>query len=102
MCKKLCGKVLDQYLTVINKEKAKLNKEKAKEQSSDSDSDSDSDHSMAMIEQIIPVSKKRKMEEYLNPKQLFKDNEKTEEEKAYLKQVHEGDDITEASTLSEN
>jgi hypothetical protein len=101
--KKSRNKVLDQYLAVINKEKAKLKAKKSKDKRQDSDfsdSDSDSDTSMAMIEQEVSQSNKRKLEEYLGPKKSYKDFEKTDEEKAYLKTVHDCDS-TETSTLSE-
>ena len=69
-------------------------------QDSDS-SDSDSDTSMAMIKKKASHSKKQKLKEYLGPKKFYKDIEKTDEEKAYLKTVHDCDS-TETSTLSES
>ena len=96
------GKVLNQYLAFINKEKAKLDKQsKARQEESDSsESASDSEMSVEMIEQDIPNPKKRKSENL--KQQVIADNEKSEEERAYLKKVHEHDDETETSTLSEN
>ena len=74
---------------MINKEKAKLKAKKVKNKMKESDSsDTDSDTSMAMIEQEVSHSTKRKLEEYLGPKRFYKDSEKTDEERAYLKTVH--------------
>ena len=64
-------------------------------------SDSDSDTSMVMIEQEVSHSTKQKLEKYLGPTKFYRDFEKTDEEKAYLKTVHDCDS-TETSTLSEN
>ncbi len=47
-----------------------------------------------------PISKKRKVEDIV-PQSVLSDNEKTEEERAYLKTLHEGEE-TETSTLSGN
>ena len=47
---------------------------------SDSSSDSDSDTSMAMIEQTDSHSKKRKLKDYLSPKEDYDDFKKTEED----------------------
>ena len=85
------GKVLDHYLKVINSEKAKLNKQakKAKKTPKESDSaESDSDISIAVIEQEPEMHKKRKLANYLLKQQIIKDNEKTEEEIVYLKNLH--------------
>ena len=60
--KKLHAEVLEQYLTVISKEKAKLSKKdkKAKYQMDNSDSsDSDSDTTIAVIEQEVSPSKQK-------------------------------------------
>ena len=54
-----------------------------------------------MIEQEVSPSNKRKLEEYIGTKKFYKDFEKSEEERAYLKTVHDCDS-TETSTLSEN
>ena len=75
--------VLDVYLTCLNGEKAKLKKGKKKTKKTD-DSDSDSDTSMAVIE---PVS-------ILN---INKDNEKTDEEVAFLKTINAQEDSEEIS-----
>ena len=100
--KKSHNKVLDQYLTGINKEKVKPKAKKTKDKMQDSDSSvSDSDTSMAMIEKEVSHFSKRKLEEYFGPKKFYKDFEKTDEEKAYLKTLHDYDS-TETSTLSEN
>ena len=53
------------------------------------DSDSDSDISVNMIEKISPT-KKQKLEKYKDP--IIPDNEKSEEEKAYLKFIHADED----------
>ena len=104
MCKKKPkGKVLDRYLAVINQEKAKFDKQKAAKAKAkakfDSESDSDTDMSLNIIDQK-PISKKTKVEDIV-PQSGLSDNEKTEEERAYLKILHEGEE-TETSTLSGN
>ena len=97
MCKKnKKGKVLDHYLAIINQEKEKSAKAKAK---SDPESESDTDMSLNIIDQKS-ISKKRKVEDIV-PQSVLSDNEKTEEERAYLKILHEGEE-TETSTLSGN
>lgn len=73
---------------------------KAKAKESDTDSDSDTDMSMSIIDQK-PISKKWKLENYLVSQLVLSDNKKTEEERAYLKTLHEGEE-TETSTLSGN
>lgn len=83
------GKVLDQYLAVIHKEKAKLKKrakrhKKAKAAAAptqDSDTDSDSDMSMNLLE-LSPPKKQKHSEHDLTG------YEQSEEEKAYLKAIH--------------
>lgn len=80
-------KVLDLYMNVITKEKAKLKKKKKAKKEVVNNSDSDSDTSMAMLEQS-PVSKKRK---------TSKDNEKSEEEMAFLKTINAEEDSEETS-----
>ena len=47
-----------------------------------------------------PISKKRKVEDIVHLS-VLSDNEKTDEERAYLKTLHEGEE-TETSTLSGN
>ena len=87
---------------MINKEKAKLKAKKAKNDNNDFDSsNSDSDNSMAIIKWDVSHSKKWKSEDYLGCKKFYEDFEKTDEEKAYLKTVHDCDS-TETSTQSEN
>ena len=53
------------------------------------DSDSDTDISMNMIEKISPT-KKQKLEKYKDS--IIPDNEKSEEEKAYLQDIHADED----------
>lgn len=53
------------------------------------DSDSDTDISMNLIEEISPT-KKQKLEKYKDT--TIPDNEKSEEEKAYLKFIHADED----------
>jgi len=78
-------------MAVIQKEKARLKKSKKAEAEEvpTEDSDSDSDISMNMIEEISPA-KKQKLEKYKEP--YIPDNEKSEEEKAYLKFIHADED----------
>ena len=80
-------------MAAIQEEKARLKKSKKAEAAEvpteDSDSDSDSDISMNMIEEISPT-KKQKLEKYKEPN--IPDNEKSEEEKAYLKFIHADED----------
>jgi len=65
------AEVLDQYLTVLNKEKAKLaQKEESQMDSDSSELDSKSDTSIVVIEQVTTPPKKRKMEDYLHTKQF--------------------------------
>ena len=78
-------------MAVIQKEKPRLKKSKkagAAEVPTE-DSDSDTDISMNMIEEISPT-KKQKLEKYKEPN--IPDNEKSEEEKAYLKFIHADED----------
>ena len=78
-------------MAVIQKEKARLKKSKKAEAAEvpTEDSDSDTDISMNMIEEISPT-KKQKLEKYKEPN--IPDNEKSEEEKAYLKFIHADED----------
>ena len=78
-------------MAVIKKEKARLKKSKKAEAAEvpTEDSDSDTDISMNMIEEISPT-KKQKLEKYKEPN--IPDNEKSEEEKAYLKFIHADED----------
>jgi len=85
-------KVLDQYMAVIQKEKARLKRKFKKAKVAEvpsEDSDSDTDISMNLIEEISPT-KKQKLEKYKEPN--IPDNEKSEEEKAYLKFIHADED----------
>ena len=87
------AKVLDQYLAVIHKEKAKLKKrakkhkksKSAAEPSQDSDTDSDSDVSVNLME--LSPTKKHKPEK----EPVLSDYEQSEEEKAYLMAIHADD-----------
>ena len=90
--------VLDQYLAVIQKEKARLKKrteqsQKAKKAKTaevpSEDSDSDSDLSVNMIEQISPT---RKQKHSKNMDTEIPDYEKSEEEKVYLKSIYADED----------
>lgn len=86
-------KVLEQYLAVIQQEKAKLKKQKAKKskaESSSEESSSDSDLEMNMIEEISNP-KKHKLEEA-----SLEDYDKSEEEIAYLSSIYKED--SESST----
>ena len=78
-------------MAVIQKEKARLKRSKKAEAAEvpTEDSDSDTDISMNMIEEISPT-KKQKLEKYKEP--YIPDNEKSEEEKAYLKFIHADED----------
>jgi len=83
-------KVLEQYMAVIQQEKAKLKKQKKKAQkskaeSSSEESSSDSDLEVHMIEEI-KTSKKHKLEE-----EPLGDYEKSEEEIAYLSSIYKED-----------
>ena len=85
-------KVLEQYLAVIQEEKAKLKKQKKKAKKSkvessseESETDSDPELEMNMIEEIKP-SKKHKLQE-----DSLEDYEKSEEEIAYLESIYKGD-----------
>ena len=87
------AKVLDQYLAVIHKEKAKLKKRAKKHKKSktaavpsqDSDTDSDSDVSINLME--LSPTKKHKPEK----EPVLSDYEQSEEEKAYLMAIHADD-----------
>ena len=87
------GKVLDQYLSVIHKEKTKLKKRAKRHKKSkaaavpsqDSDTDSDSDVSINLME--LSPTKKHKPEK----EPVLSDYEQSEEEKAYLKAIHVGE-----------
>ena len=78
-------------MAVIQEEEARLKKSKTAEAAEvpTEDSDSDTDISMNMIEEISPT-KKQKLEKYKEPN--IPDNEKSEEEKAYLKFIHADED----------
>jgi hypothetical protein len=78
-------------MAAIQKEKARLKKSKKAEAAEvpTEDSDSDTDISMNMIEEISPT-KKQKLEKY--KESSIPDNEKSEEEKAYLKFIHADED----------
>ena len=88
-------KVLDQYLAVINKEKAKLKQRSLKQKpkasaksSEDTDSSSDLDVSVNLIEEVSNT-KKQKLEKYNEP--TLTDYDQSEEEQAYLKFIHADD-----------
>src|SRR5687768_286965 len=89
-------KVLEQYLSVIKKEKARLvqkankkHKPKAPAKSpEDSDTNFDMEMSVNLIEEVSST-KKQKLEKYKEPE--LSDYEKSEEEQAYLKSIL-GDD----------
>ena len=114
-CTTLKDQILDMYLAVISKEKAKLQAKTAKraqaqvtcDSESDnsieliaqkvkakkakkakffSDSDSDSEVSMAVIEQTIP--KKKKKTTFIIEEQPIPDDGKMAEEIAFLKSIH--------------
>ena len=78
-------------MAAIQEEKARLKKSKKADAAEvpTEDSDSDTDISMNMIEEISPT-KKQKLEKYKEPN--IPDNEKSEEEKAYLKFIHADED----------
>jgi len=85
-------KVLDQYLSVIQKEKDRLKrktKSRATEESTeDPSSESESDMSMNLIDEISP-NKRKKLEK--QKELVLSDYEKSEKEKAYLKAIHAND-----------
>ena len=90
-------KVLEQYMAVIQKEKAKLKKQKKKAQkskaeSSSEESSSDSDLEVHMIEEI-KNPKRHKLEE-----EALKDYEKSEEEIAYLSAIYKEDSASSMET----
>jgi len=78
-------------MAAIQEEKARLKKSKKAEEAEvpTEDSDSDSEISMNMIEEIS-LTKKQKLEKY--KEHTIPDNEKSEEEKAYLKFIHADED----------
>jgi hypothetical protein len=79
-------------MAVIQKEKARLKRKSKKAKVAEvptEDSDSDTDISMNLIEEISPT-KKQKLEKYKESD--IPDNEKSEEEKAYLKFIHADED----------
>ena len=84
--------VLDRYLSVIKKEKARLQQKALKHKpqasaksSEDTDSSSDMELSVNLIEQISST-KKQKLEKYNEP--TLTDYDQSEEEQAYLKFIH--------------
>ncbi len=82
-------------MAVIQKEKARLKESKMAEAAEvpTEDSDSDTNISMNLIEDISPTKspiKRQKLEKYKEPD--IPDNEKSEEEKAYLKFIHTDED----------
>ena len=87
--------VLDQYLSVIKKEKARL-KQRAKKHKSqasakspeDTDSSSDLEMSVHLIEEVSNT-KKQKLEKYNEP--TLTDYDQSEEEQAYLKFIYTDD-----------
>lgn len=79
-------KVLDMYMTVINNEKAKLNKKKVAQADVPMDADTDSDNSIALIEQITKAKKRKLKKNKL--KKIQKDNEKTPEEINFLQKTY--------------
>ena len=100
--------VLEQYLSVIKKEKARLKqralKQKSKasaKSSEDTDSSSDLNMSVNLIEEISPT-KKQKLEKYNEP--TLTDYDQSEEEQAYLKFIHadEAESLPEEEVLSED
>ena len=85
-------KVLDKYMAVIQKEKAKLKNKRAKKSKAagypteDSDSDSSTEVEMNMIEEISPTnSKKHKL---TKDGETLQDYDKSEEEIAYLASIY--------------
>ena len=94
------GKILDQYLSVIHKEKDKLKKRAKRHKKSkaaavpsqDFDTDSDSDVSVNLME--LSPTKKHKPEK----EPVLSDYEQSEEEKAYLMAIHADDPDSSSET----
>ncbi len=82
-------KVLDKYMAVIQKEKAKLRNKRAKQSKAaghpieDPDSDSSTEVEMNMIEEISPTKKHK-----LTKDKTLQDYDKSEEEIAYLASIY--------------
>ena len=89
-------KVLEQYMAVIQQEKAKLKKKRAKKSKAaghpteEPDSDSSTDVEMNMIEEISPTkSKKHKLKHH--EEESLEDYEKSEEEIVYCASIYTKD-----------
>ncbi len=84
-------KVLDKYIAVIQKEKAKLRNKRAKQSKAaghpieDPDSDSSTEVEMNMIEEIRPTNSKKHK---LTKDETLQDYDKSEEEIAYLASIY--------------